>query len=53
MFVGILLIILGGLMILDRLGIIYGSFWDFFWPAALIALGAHVIIKHGNFSGGK
>jgi len=46
MFVGILLLILGVLMILDRLGIIYGTFWEFFWPAAVIALGAHLIIKH-------
>jgi len=46
MFIGILLILLGALMILGRLGIIYGSFWDFFWPAAVIALGVHLILKH-------
>lgn len=46
MFVGILLIVLGVLMILDRMGVIYGSFWQFFWPAAVIALGAHMIIKN-------
>jgi len=46
MFVGILLLILGVLMILDRLGLIYGSFWEFFWPSAVIALGVHLIFKH-------
>ncbi len=45
MFVGILLLLLGAMMLLDRLGIIYGDFWDYFWPAALIALGIHMIIK--------
>ena len=45
MFVGMLLVILGVLMILDRLGIIYGSFWQYFWPAAVIALGAQMIIR--------
>jgi hypothetical protein len=46
MFVGILLLILGVLMILERLGLIYGSFWEFFWPAAVLALGVHLIIKN-------
>lgn len=45
MFVGILLLILGVLMILDRLGIIYGSFSEFILPAGVIALGAHFIFK--------
>ncbi len=45
MFVGILLLILGVLMILDQLGIIYGSAWDYLWPVALIALGADFVSK--------
>jgi hypothetical protein len=46
MFVGILLLILGALMILEKLNIIYGSVWDYLVPVALIALGADFIFKH-------
>ena len=46
MFIGILLLILGVLMLLDKLGIIYyGSAWDYLLPVALIALGASFIMK--------
>ena len=46
MFVGILLLVLGVLMLLDKLGIIYfSSTWDYFFPVALIALGASFIMK--------
>ena len=45
MFIGILLLILGVLMFLDKLGIIYGSVWDYLIPVALIALGAECIFK--------
>jgi len=45
MFVGILLIILGALLLLDRFGIIYGDVWDYFFPAAVIALGFHLMLK--------
>lgn len=45
MFLGLLLLIIGILLVLDRMGIIYGSFWDYLWPVALIALGADFIIK--------
>lgn len=43
MFVGSLLLILGVLMILDRLGIIPGDAWDYFWPVAVIALGISLL----------
>ena len=46
MFIGILLLILGVLMLLDKLGIIYyGNAWDYFFPAALIALGVSFIMR--------
>jgi hypothetical protein len=48
MFVGILLLTLGVLMILDKMGIIYGSVWDYLWPVALIALGVDFIFKHNR-----
>lgn len=46
MFVGTLLLILGVLMILEQLGIIYGSVWDYIVPVALISLGADFIFSH-------
>ena len=48
MFVGILLLAIGILMMLDKMGIIYGSFWDYLWPVALIALGADFIFKSSS-----
>lgn len=45
MFVGILLLLLGVLMLLERLGVISGSAWDYFLPIALIALGAAMVIE--------
>ena len=46
MFWGFLLLLLGVLMLLEELGIIYGDFWDYFWPVALIALGISMILKY-------
>ena len=45
MFVGALLILMGILMLLDKAGIIEGNIWGYFWPAALVALGLHLIFK--------
>lgn len=46
MFLGILLLILGVLMLLNRLGLIRGGFWDWFWPVAIIAIGLNMLSKH-------
>jgi hypothetical protein len=46
MFIGFLILLLGVLMLLDQFGIIHGHFWDYFWPVALIALGASMVLKH-------
>lgn len=46
MFIGVLLVLLGALMLLDRLGIISGPVWDYFWPLALVALGVSMIVKN-------
>ena len=46
MFAGALLLLLGVLMLLERLGIIYGSMWDYFWPACIVAVGLHLIFKN-------
>jgi hypothetical protein len=45
MFLGVLLLILGILLLLREMGLIYGNFWDYVWPIALIALGASMIFK--------
>ena len=46
MFVGILLLALGVIMMLQRLGIIYGDVWDYILPVALVALGVSFISDH-------
>ncbi len=48
MFIGILFVAMGVLMILDTMGIITGSAWDYVWPVSLIALGADFIFKHNR-----
>lgn len=45
MFVGFLLLLLGVLMLLDKFDVIQGSFWEYAWPAAIIALGLHLVFK--------
>jgi hypothetical protein len=46
MFVGMLLMVLGALMILEKMGIIiHGSIWDYLVPVALIALGADFVFR--------
>ena len=45
MLVGMLLVILGVLMLLDRLNIIPGGIWEHFWPLAIIAVGIYVITR--------
>ncbi|MCM2271569.1 MAG: DUF5668 domain-containing protein [candidate division Zixibacteria bacterium] len=46
MFVGILLLLMGVLILLGQLDIIEGAWWDYFWPLAIIAVGASMIFKH-------
>ncbi len=48
MFVGLLLLLMGVLMLLEKLDIIYGDAWDYFIPIAIIALGASFIFKDKN-----
>jgi len=45
MFIGLLLLLMGVLMLLEKLDIIYGDAWDYFIPIAIIALGASFIFK--------
>ena len=46
MFWGILLLLLGVLMLLNRLDLIRGGFWDWVWPVAIIAIGVNMLAKH-------
>ena len=44
MFFGIVLIILGVLLLFGELGIIHGSFWGYFWPVLVIAVGIRLVV---------
>ncbi len=45
MFFGIILIILGVLLFLQKLGIISSGVWEFFWPTILVAIGVVMVWK--------
>ena len=49
-FLGILLLLIGSLMLLERFGIIYGDVWDYVFPLALIALGVSFVLKKDRHS---
>lgn len=44
MFIGLLLVILGGLFLFQSLGYISGDVWSKFWPVILIAVGLSMVI---------
>ncbi len=46
MFVGVLIFMLGVLLLLQQLDIIRGGVWEYFWPAAVIAIGISMIVRH-------
>jgi uncharacterized membrane protein HdeD (DUF308 family) len=50
MFIGVLLLVMGILALLEKTGYIHGSFWDYLWPVALIALGIDFLFKHSRKS---
>ena len=45
-FWGIVLILLGGLLILDHAGVFDIEIWEF-WPVVLILIGLSIILKPG------
>ena len=50
MFIGVLLLVMGVLALLVKAEVIQGSFWDYIWPVALIALGIDFLFKHSRKS---
>jgi Domain of unknown function (DUF5668) len=50
MFVGLLLILMGALMIADRMGYLPGSVWSYFWPAAIILIGLSMLFRKSRKS---
>jgi len=48
MFAGLLLLLLGVLLLLKQMGIIQVGIWDYFWPAAIIAVGISMIVGHNR-----
>lgn len=46
MFIGLLLLLLGVLLLLTQMGVITGGIWNYFWPAAIIAVGLSMIFNH-------
>jgi len=51
MFIGVLLLLLGALILLAKLGVISGGVWDYFWPIAIIALGVSMIAGRSKKQG--
>ncbi len=44
MFLGFFLVFVGILMLLNKLGMLRGGFWDYVWPAALVAVGLALVL---------
>lgn len=45
MFFGILLLLIGVLLLLERLGYLRGPIWSYLLPSGVIALGLSMILK--------
>ena len=47
MFIGLVLVIAGIIFLLEKLGIVTGSVWNYVWPCLVIALGLSIILRRG------
>jgi hypothetical protein len=47
---GLILVIVGILLLLDRMELIPGGFWGYLWPVVLIVFGLHLIDKNKSGS---
>lgn len=48
MIFGVFVLLFGGLLLLDRAGVLYAEDYLQFWPAALIVLGLSKLVQKGN-----
>jgi len=48
---GIILIAVGGIFLLPKLGFFYFNVWNVFWPVILIIVGVAILLKHRRASG--
>ena len=49
MLFGVILVVIGILLLLEKMGIITGNFWDYLWPVVIIVIGlSFVTKKHGG-----
>lgn len=44
MLLGIFLVVLGGLFLLENMGLLPSGVWGFFWPLVIIVLGLRLIM---------
>ncbi len=51
MFIGLVLIAIGIIALLIKLGLLAGSIWSYFWPIILIILGLVFIFGRGHRHG--
>ena len=47
---GLLILVIGLLMLFEKLGWIPGNFWDFVWPAVFIIFGLSIMMKKKRWS---
>ncbi len=47
MFFGLVLVIVGVMLLLEKLGIVTGSVWNYVWPCLIIALGLSIVFGRG------
>lgn len=45
MFFGLVLVIVGGILLLESMGVITGDAWKYIWPALIILLGLSILFK--------
>lgn len=42
---GLFLIVLGTFLLMEKLGLIQGDFWGYFWPLLIIVIGLNMMTK--------
>lgn len=47
---GLIVVIIGMLMLLQTMGLIPGSFWDYVWPIIIILFGLSILKKKNGWN---